>query len=170
MKKGNLIVVFLSIALPLIVALLYFKPKESINNDKILLLPFFNAIINFSTTIILIAGFISIKNNNKQVHKKLMITALFLSIIFLIIYVVFHFLHSSTKYGGTGIMKYIYYFILISHIVLAITIVPLLLITLNRALNKNFRRHKSIARITLPLWLYVSITGVLVYLMILPYY
>ena len=99
-----------------------------------------------------------------------MLTALILSVLFSISYLTYHSIAESTVYGGVGLMKTIYYIILISHILLAIVIVPLVLITFSRALTQRFDKHRKIARITLPLWLYVTITGVLVYLMISPYY
>jgi putative membrane protein len=118
----------------------------------------------------LIAGVISIKNKNMIAHKRFMTTAILLSILFLVSYVSFHLTSETTTYGGEGISKGIYYFILISHILLSIAIVPLVLITYVRALAERFDKHKKIARVTFPLWLYVTITGVLVYIMISPYY
>ena len=92
------------------------------------------------------------------------------SLVFLVLYIAYHMTTDSTKFGGTGSIKYIYYFILLSHIVLSIAVIPLVLITYVRALAEKFDKHKKIAKITFPIWLYVAVTGVIVYLMIAPYY
>jgi putative membrane protein len=113
---------------------------------------------------------VAIKNKNVPLHRKLMSTALVLSVLFLLSYVAYHLTTESTKYGGEGFLRSLYYFILISHIVLSAAIVPLVLISYVRALASRFDKHKKIARITMPLWIYVAVTGVLVYVMISPYY
>ena len=133
-------------------------------------LPLFNACVNASVFLILLFALIAIKKGKRQLHMKLMYTALILSVIFLVSYVLHHATHDTVPYGGVGFVKYLYYFILISHIILAIAIVPMVLISFSRALKEEFSLHKRIARITMPLWLYVSLTGVIVYLMISPYY
>ena len=97
-------------------------------------------------------------------------TCIVLSVLFLVMYVAYHMTSDSTTYGGQGMMRYVYYFILITHILLSITVIPFVLITYVRAISGNFKKHKKIARITFPLWLYVAITGVIVYVMISPYY
>ena len=99
-----------------------------------------------------------------------MTSAIALSIAFLVMYVAYHMTSDSTKFGGEGVIKYVYYFILITHIVLSIAIIPMVLVTYVRALAANFESHKKISRITFPIWLYVAVTGVIVYLMISPYY
>ena len=99
-----------------------------------------------------------------------MTTAIGLSVVFLIMYVAYHMTADSTKFGGEGFVRYVYFFLLISHILLSIAVIPLVLITYVRALAERFDRHKKIARITFPIWLYVAVTGVIVYLMISPYY
>jgi len=96
--------------------------------------------------------------------------AITLSIVFLGMYIAYHMTSDSTKYGGEGFMKYVYYVILITHIIMSIAVIPFVLITYVRAITNNFERHKKIARITFPLWLYVAISGVVVYIMISPYY
>ena len=111
-----------------------------------------------------------IKNGNKNMHQKLIYLALVLSTIFLVSYVIHHATHNSASYEGEGILRYLYYIILLSHIILSAIIIPLVLITLSRALKESFEYHKKIAKITFPIWLYVSATGVLVYLLISPYY
>tara|TARA_Y100000991_G_C21845028_1_gene294068 strand:+ start:253 stop:693 length:441 start_codon:yes stop_codon:yes gene_type:complete len=143
-------------------------PKFSLNTVDFL--PLFNACVNGGVFLILISALVAIKKDKRQLHMKLMYSALILSVIFLISYVLHHATHDTVSYGGEGLLRYFYYFILITHIVLAIAIVPMVLISFSRALNEEFSRHKRIARITMPLWLYVSLTGVIVYLMISPYY
>ena len=110
------------------------------------------------------------KNGKQDLHQKLIYLSLFLSTIFLISYVIHHATHHSVSYEGEEALKYFYYFILLSHIMLSAIIIPLVLITLSRALKENFEYHKKIAKITFPIWLYVSATGVLVYILISPYY
>lgn len=170
MRKFRPLIIIISIALPLVVALLYLIPKNPELGKELDFLPGLNAIINATTTFVLIAAFAAIRKKNIILHKRLMLTALGLSLLFLASYVLYHSTHESTSFGGEGVVKYIYYFTLISHILLAAVIAPLVLITLVRALSKKFDKHKKIARWTLPIWLYVTITGVIVYLMIRPYY
>lgn len=168
--KVKTLIIVLSIVVPVLVAILYLLPKNFEVGEEVYYLPMLNAVLNGTTTLVLIFAFFAIKNKNIILHKKLMLSALVLSILFLLSYVTYHSLTDSTSYGGEGIMKTIYLVILFSHIILAIVIVPLVLITFSRALTQKFDQHKKIARITLPLWLYVTITGVIVYLMISPYY
>lgn len=130
----------------------------------------FNAVINSLVTISLIAGMIAIKQKKYALHKKIMLGSIMLSVVFLLSYICHHLLSGSTEYGGEGAIRYIYYIILITHIFLAGIILPFILYTAYRALSGEYSRHKKLARITWPIWLYVSITGVLVYLMISPYY
>ena len=111
-----------------------------------------------------------IKNGKRKLHERLMTTAIALSVAFLVMYVAYHMTTDSTKFGGEGSIKMVYFFILISHIILSIAVIPLVLITYVRALAERFDRHKKIAKITFPIWLYVAVTGVVVYLMISPYY
>lgn len=170
-KELNLLpfIILVSILIPGAVAFLYFAPKFDLGFN-IGFLPKLNAIINGTTSLVLVLGFIAIRNKNIILHRRLMTTALLLSVIFLLSYVTYHSASDSTKYGGEGILKSIYYFILLSHILLAIVIVPLVLISFVRALSQKYDKHRKIARYTLPLWLYVTVTGVIVYLMISPYY
>jgi putative membrane protein len=140
------------------------------NVQPLTMLPPIYATINGLTAILLVIAFIAIKNKNIVLHENLMTTAVGCSAVFLILYVSYHMTSDSTKFGGEGTIKYIYYFILITHIILSIVIIPFVLITYVRAITGNFERHKKIARITFPLWLYVAVSGVLVYIMISPYY
>jgi putative membrane protein len=129
-----------------------------------------NAIINSIVTVLLVWALIAVKQKNYATHKRLMLWAMALSILFLVSYIAHHLLAGETKYGGDGAMKTIYYIILATHIPLAAIILPFILFTAYRSLTGEFDKHKKLARYTWPLWLYVSITGVLVYLLISPYY
>jgi len=130
----------------------------------------FNAIINSTVSVLLVCALIAVKNKKYLLHKKLMLTAIILSVLFLVSYIAHHLLAAETSYGGGGALRYVYYTILITHIALATIILPFILFTAYRALIGEFERHKKLTRYTFPLWLYVSITGVLVYLFISPYY
>ncbi len=129
-----------------------------------------NAVINSAVSILLIAGLIAAKKRRYEQHKKIMIAAIVLSTLFLVSYIAHHLLSGETKFGGAGTIRYVYFFILITHIFLAAVILPFILFTAYRALVAEWPTHKKIARITWPIWLYVSVTGVIVYLMISPYY
>lgn len=167
MKKSLIWIV--SILVPVLVAFLYLGPKL-IEGVDLRVLPKIYASINFFTAVVLTMAFLAIKQKKIILHRRLMITALSLSVIFLILYVVYHSSAESVKYGGDGIIKYIYFIILISHILLSIIIVPLVLVTLSKALAGNYEVHRKWARWTWPIWMYVAISGVIVYLMISPYY
>jgi len=129
-----------------------------------------NAYINAVVSILLVAALIAVKQKKYVLHKNIMLTAIIFSSVFLISYICHHLLAAETKFGGQGALKYIYYFILATHIILAAIILPFILFTAYRALTGEWLMHKKIARYTWPLWLYVSITGVLVYVLISPYY
>jgi len=129
-----------------------------------------SAMLNSTVSILLIVAFIAVKNKKFELHKRLMLVAIVLSVLFLVSYISHHLLAGETKYGGAGTLRYVYYFILATHIPLAAIILPFILFTAYRSLTGEYAAHKKIARYTWPLWLYVSITGVLVYLMISPYY
>jgi putative membrane protein len=170
-KKFVPLIVIATIAIPLVVTLLAFAPKFSLlGNFDYHILPMVNAIINGTAFFVLIAAVIAIKNKKILLHRALMTSAIVLSVIFLVSYILFHAATEPTPFGGTGAVKGIYYFILITHILLSAAIVPLVLISYFRALTAQFDRHRKIAKITFPLWLYVTSTGVIVYLMIAPYY
>ncbi len=129
-----------------------------------------NAVINSCVSVLLIAAFAAVKQKNYERHKKLMLVAIVLSVLFLVSYIAHHLLAGDTKFGGEGAIRYIYFFILITHIFLAAVILPFILFTAYRSLTGEYAKHKKLARYTWPLWLYVSITGVVVYLLISPYY
>jgi putative membrane protein len=129
-----------------------------------------NAIINSAVAVLLLAGLFSVKQKRYELHKKIMLTAILLSVLFLLSYIAHHLLAGETKFGGTGSMKTLYYFILITHIPLAAIILPFILFTAYRALTGEYEQPKKLVRITWPVWFYVAVTGVIVYLMISPYY
>ena len=165
------IVVLLSIVINAIVAVLFFMPKYGGElSFDITILPMLNAILNSFTFIFLCAALFMVKQKNIKMHRRFIYGAFTTTGLFLISYLTYHFLAESTSYGGEGPLKYIYYFILLTHIVLAAVIVPLALISFFRGLAMQVEKHRNIARWTMPLWLYVSLTGVLVYIMISPYY
>ena len=166
-KKYNKWIVVLSIAIPLVVAALF---KVKINVELPVFLPPIYATINAITAILLIVAVWAIKNNNRILHEQLMKTAIICSIVFLMMYLTYHMTSDATKFGGEGTIKYIYLFILLTHILLSIVVIPVVLITYVRAITGKFEKHKKIARFTFPLWIYVTISGVVVYLMISPYY
>ena len=166
-KKYNRIIAILSIVLPLVIIGLF---GVKIDVDLPVFLPPIYATINAITAVILIVAVLSIKNGKRELHERLMLTAMGLSIIFLILYVLYHMTSDSTKFGGEGIEKTIYFIILVSHILLSIAVIPFVLITFVRAKLGKFAAHKKIAKFTFPLWLYVAISGVVVYIMISPYY
>ena len=171
-KKYNKWIVALSIIIPVAVAALFGVNLRTLGFDvePLTFLPPIYATVNGLTALVLIIAVVAIKNKNRKLHERLMKFAITLSIAFLIMYVAYHMTSDSTKFGGEGFIKYIYYFILITHILLSIIIIPFVLITYVRAITNNIERHKKIAKITFPLWLYVAVTGVVVYLMTSPYY
>jgi putative membrane protein len=167
-QKYNKWIIALSIIIPLAVAALF---VVKIPNAKPLhFLPPIYATINGITAILLVIAVIAIKNGKISLHENLMKTAIGCSLLFLLMYIAYHMTTPSTKFGGEGNVKYIYYFILLTHILLSVATIPFVLVTYVRALSQRFDRHKKIAKITFPLWLYVAVTGVIVYLMISPYY
>ncbi|WP_340075314.1 DUF420 domain-containing protein [Leptobacterium sp. I13] len=167
-KKYNKWIVILSITIPLAVAVLF--GIKIPNATPLKFLPPIYATINGATAFLLVLAYIAIHNGKKQLHERLMKSCIILSVLFLLMYIAYHMTSEPTTYGGFGIMKYVYFFVLISHIILSIAVIPLVLITYVRALSKRFDKHKKIARVAFPIWLYVAITGVMVYIMIAPYY
>ncbi len=171
-KKYKKWIWILSIAIPVAVAALFGVNLRRLgfNVEPLSFLPPIYATINGLTAIVLVVSVIAIKKGNRVLHERLMKTAIALSVAFLVMYVAYHMTSDSTKYGGEGVMRYVYYFILITHILLSIVIIPFVLVTYVRAITNNIPMHKKIAKITFPLWLYVAVTGVVVYIMISPYY
>ena len=187
MKEKNLTtpIIIVSIAIPLAVAFLILVPQAKIDfgfNTRSL--PFFHAILNASTAILLIASLYFIKNGQVRAHKTANLIAVALSTIFLVSYVIYHASNPSTRFGDlnhdgilseqervqAGVLRYVYYFILTTHILLSGIIIPFVLFTLQRAFQEKFDKHRKLAKITWPMWLYVAVTGVVVYVMISPYY
>jgi len=166
-RKTKPWIIAVSLIIPAVVAWLFTIKVEGYDTS---FLPPIYATINGFTALILISAVIAIKNKRIALHKKLMTTAAVLSVLFLVLYIIYHSTSDSTPYGGEGVMRYIYFAILISHIILSIVVVPFVLITYVRGFTGQLAKHKRIARITFPLWLYVAISGVLVYVMISPYY
>jgi putative membrane protein len=171
-QKFSKFIIIVSILIPVVVALLFsVKLKDyGFNVEPLSFLPPIYATINGITAVVLIAGVVAIKNGKRKLHERLMTTAIALSVSFLIMYVAYHMTTDSTKFGAEGMIRNIYFFILITHIILSIAVIPLVLITYVRALANKFDKHKKIAKITFPIWLYVAVTGVVIYLMISPYY
>jgi putative membrane protein len=185
-QRFRLSIILVSIVIPIAVAILFtVKLKDfGIEVEPLSFLPPIYASINGLTAILLLMGVMAIKNGNKKVHERFMTMAIACSVVFLVMYVAYHMTADSTVYGdidgnkildatekaNAGSMRYLYLFILLSHIALSIVIIPLVLITYVRALASRFDKHRKIAKITFPLWLYVAVTGVVVYLMISPYY
>jgi len=167
-KKYNLWIWILSITIPGTVVLLFNYKIEGV--ERLAFLPPIYATINGLTAILLVVAVFQIKKGNRKIHERIMKLCIILSALFLLMYVTYHMTSDSTSYGGVGIFRYVYFFILVSHILLSIGVIPFVLITYVRALLGNFEKHKKIAKITFPIWLYVAITGVIVYLMISPYY
>lgn len=185
-KKFKASIIAVSIIIPVAVAILFsVKLKDfGIKVEPLSFLPPIYATINGLTALFLVMGVIAIKNGNRKVHERFMTAAIACSVAFLVMYVAYHMTANSTVYGDSnsnglldeaekvaaGSMRYLYLFILLSHILLSIIIIPMVLFTYVRALSTQFDRHKKLAKITFPIWLYVAITGVVVYLMISPYY
>lgn len=133
--------------------------------------PALNATLNGASAVLLAVGYAAIRSGKRELHKKLMVTAFFVSCAFLVSYLIYHYrIHQVIHFQGQGWIRPVYFTILISHTILAILIVPLIILTLRRALLERFDKHRLIARWTLPLWFYVSITGVVVYFMVYQFY
>lgn len=161
-------IITLSILIPLGLAALLGMPK--IQGYDTSFLPPIYATINATTAVLLIIAVVAIRNGRRQLHERIMKTCIGLSAAFLTLYVIYHMTSESTPFGGEGPIRSVYFFVLITHILLSIGVVPLVLLTFVRGLTGDFKRHKAIARFTFPVWLYVAISGVIVYLMISPYY
>lgn len=171
-KKYNKWIVILSIVIPLVVALLFGVNLRKLGYDvqPLTFLPPIYATINGITAVLLVCAVVAIRNGKRKLHERLVKICIGCSVAFLLMYVAYHMTAESTAYGGEGTIRYVYFFILVTHILLSIVIIPFVLVTFVRALSGNFERHRKLARITFPLWLYVAATGVIVYLMISPYY
>jgi putative membrane protein len=169
-KRANILIILFSI---IVFVAVVFLSRIKLELD----LPFdvhifarLNAAINSTVAFLLLVGLLAVKRGRYALHKKVMMTAMLLSLLFLVSYICHHLLSDSTSFGGSGTIKYVYYFILITHILLAAIILPFILYTSYRALVAEWPQHRKLARITWPIWFYVSVTGVIVYWMISPYY
>ncbi|MBE8713410.1 DUF420 domain-containing protein [Sphingobacterium hungaricum] len=171
-KKYNVWIIILSVAIPLVVAILFGVNLRDLGYDvqPLSFLPPIYATINGLTAVLLVWAVSAIKRGDQKLHERLIKVCIACSIAFLGMYVAYHMTSQSTPYGGEGFIRYVYFFILITHICLSIIIIPFVLITFVRGISGSYARHKKIARITYPMWLYVAVTGVIVYLMISPYY
>ena len=167
------LIISLSIIIPIVVALLMLFPdvfhieSESVDFSS---LPFFHAILNGSTSVLLFTGFILIRNKKTNWHKISMLSAFILSSVFLLSYVTSKLTNAPVPFGGEGMIRYIYFFILISHIILSVLVLPLALFSIYRGMTGEIEKHKAIVKYTFPVWMYVAITGVLVYVLMSPYY
>src|SRR5690625_4414640 len=170
-KNYTPIVIPLTIVINLLIVLLFFLPKQDRDIPfDLTLLPRLNAIFNSFTFIFLLAALFFVLRKNITMHRNFIFAAFTTTALFLVTYLTYHYLAPSTSYGGEGILKTMYYIILISHISLAPIVVALALFSLVWGLTGNIMKHRKIARWTMPIWLYVSLSGVLVFVLISPYY
>lgn len=171
-KKYKGLIWTLSIVVPLAVAALFGINLRRMGFDvePLYFLPPIYATINGLTAVSLFIAVAAIKRGNAKLHERLIKLCMVFSSLFLVMYLAYHMTSDSTPYGGEGAIRYVYFFILITHIILSIVIIPMVLFTFVRGIAGAYERHKRLARITYPMWLYVAVTGVVVYLMISPYY
>lgn len=164
------VIIVLSIAIPIVVALLLFLPRTGQLGDwDATFLPHLNAVLNTGTSLCLVGGYFAIKSGRKISHRNFMMSAFTLSAIFLISYVIYHAQVGHVKYQGEGLIRYVYFFVLITHIILSTVVVPLVLFAIYYAFSGQFVRHKRMVKWTYPVWLYVAISGVMAYAMLSPY-
>lgn len=161
------LIIILSILIPVVIGALF---RVEIHGYDFSFLPPIYATINGVTALLLVAAVMAIRSKRVVLHRRLMKTCIVLSSCFLVMYMLYHMTSASTPYGGEGWIRSVYYFILVTHILLSIAVVPMVLFTLSRALSGDFERHRALAKFTFPVWLYVAVTGVIVYLMISPFY
>ena len=187
----DILIWVVSILVPVVVALLLFTKWEYDqlvfdmripNYDPVILmdnlptakpltfLPPIYATINGVTAVLLVIAVYYIKNGKRKIHENLIKVCIALSLSFLVMYIAYHITTDPTPFGGSGLVSYIYFFILITHILLSVVVIPMVLVSYSRAFQSKFASHKKIAKVTFPVWLYVAVTGVIVYLMISPYY
>jgi putative membrane protein len=171
-SKMNWLIGIVSVAVPILVTLLFYAQRtgNSIGNADVGILPHFNAVLNTTTFFCLLGGFVAVKNKNVYLHRTFMFAAFVLSSFFLISYVIYHSQGHQVSYGGEGMIRYFYFFVLITHITLSAVVVPFVLFTIYFAMSGQIAKHKKLVKWTFPIWTYVAATGVIVYLMISPYY
>lgn len=167
-RKYKILIWVLSILLPVAVAMLF--TVKIPNAQRLGFLPPIYAAINGFTAVFLVLAVRAAKQGKRDLHKRLIQVCISFSVIFLVLYILYHITSDSTPFGGEGFVRYIYYFVLISHILLSIIVIPFVLVTYVRGLTNQIAKHRKIARIAFPIWLYVAISGVVVYWMIAPYY
>lgn len=173
MKQKNYtpLVAILTVVIVALVAILFFLPAyDGEIGFNVKILPMLNAIFNSFTFLSLVVALVAIKRKNIKMHRTFVGMAFLTTTLFLASYVTYHYLTESTPYGGEGILRGIYFFVLLTHIVLAVVVVPLALLSVVRGMTGQIEKHRKISKWTMPVWLYVSLTGVIVYLMISPYY
>ncbi|MBD3582389.1 DUF420 domain-containing protein [Flavobacterium selenitireducens] len=185
-KRMSKLIIAVSIVIPVVVAALFFVKLRDFGFDvkPLTFLPPIYATINGLTAVVLVVAVMAVRRGNRKLHERLMKFAIGLSLSFLVMYVAYHMTSESTRFGdvdhdgqlsveeiaSVGKMRLVYFFILVTHILLSIAIIPMVLFTYVRALSERFDKHRKLGRITYPIWLYVAVTGVVVYLMISPYY
>jgi len=166
-NKYGIWIKIISITIPVVVAILF---GVRVDYELPIFLPPIYSSLNALTAVLLVLALVAIKSKKIKLHQRLMQTCIALSLVFLVMYIAYHMTTDPTPFGGEGFTKSMYFFILISHILLSIALIPLVLISYVRAFQEEFSAHKKISKITFPIWLYVAVTGVVVYLMISPYY
>jgi putative membrane protein len=169
-KLAFRIIAAVTLLVPVAVLILYLLPKSGTVPDIVKHCPLLNACLNGTCTLLLITSYISIRNKKVNLHKRLNITAFILSALFLVSYISYHFFGKETLFPKDNSLRPIYLFILSSHIILSGIVLPMVLLSFYWGLTNNVAKHRKLSRWTLPIWLYVTITGVVVYLMISPYY
>ncbi len=172
-RKTRMIIIVVSLVIPIVVTALRYIPTPELSDEaraNLYFLPLLNAILNGTTFLLLLSALVAIKKKNISAHRKLTTTAMVLSALFLVSYIVFHWTCPETTYGADGTARYIYYFILITHVMLSAVIVPLVLFAFTHAFAGRYDKHKKIVKYAYPMWLYVTLTGVIVYAMIQPFY
>ncbi|WP_219225474.1 DUF420 domain-containing protein [Pedobacter antarcticus] len=171
LKNYKSLIWILSITINGLIVLAFYLPKVSVLDEyDFSKLPLLNAVLNGLTFLSLTTALIAIRRKKITLHRSFVLLAFSFTSLFLFSYLLYHFSTPSTKFGGEGIMRGIYLFVLLTHVFLAALIVPLALLTMAFGLNNQINKHRKIARWTMPVWLYVSFTGVVVYLLISPYY
>ena len=166
-NKYGIWIKIISIAIPVVVAVLF---GVRVDYELPIFLPPIYSSLNALTAVLLVLALVAIKSKKIKLHQRLMQACIALSLVFLVMYIAYHMTTDPTPFGGEGFTKSMYFFILISHIILSIALIPLVLISYVRAFQEEFPAHKKISKVTFPIWLYVAVTGVVVYLMISPYY
>lgn len=165
-KALGVILLISSMAFAFLIWLIYFKGGTDYTSNLVTSLPALNALLNATSAVLLGFGFNAIKQGNYMRHMRFNLTAFFTSTLFLISYVIYHAFHGSTPFEGQGIIRPIYFFVLISHIILSAGVIPLILTSFYLAFSGNIKKHRKVSKVTFPVWMYVSVTGVLIFAML----